>query len=169
MSGWCYGVGARVCSLSLRLPPSPSPKPRRRLHGRVLSSSSPSPRSWSCTTAAADANAACACTRSTAGGAIDVPGNVSADDVEGFDGTAEWNIFWDPPAAKRVSMYEVCTKRGSRGSNRVAMAEVAVPYVFQPFLWVIEHLLDHTRQNDDFNFFLFFCFRPVHSGWGGTT
>ncbi|CAN0239576.1 unnamed protein product [Ectocarpus sp. 13 AM-2016] len=37
------------------------------------------------------------------GGAIDVPGNVFADDVEGFDGSAEWNIFWDPPAAKRVS------------------------------------------------------------------
>ncbi|CBN77221.1 inosine-adenosine-guanosine-nucleoside hydrolase [Ectocarpus siliculosus] len=36
------------------------------------------------------------------GGAIDVPGNVFADDVEGFDGSAEWNIFWDPPAAKRV-------------------------------------------------------------------
>ncbi|CAN0349094.1 unnamed protein product [Pylaiella littoralis] len=36
------------------------------------------------------------------GGAIDVPGNVFADDVKGFDGTAEWNIFWDPWAAKRV-------------------------------------------------------------------
>ncbi|CAM9688695.1 unnamed protein product [Laminaria digitata] len=33
------------------------------------------------------------------GGAIDVAGNVSED---GFDGTAEWNFFWDPPAAKRV-------------------------------------------------------------------
>eukprot|EP00903_Cladosiphon_okamuranus_P005468 g5453.t1 len=36
------------------------------------------------------------------GGAIDVPGNVFADDVDGHDGTAEWNIFWDPRAAKRV-------------------------------------------------------------------
>eukprot|EP00752_Nemacystus_decipiens_P001901 g1831.t1 len=36
------------------------------------------------------------------GGAIDVPGNVFPDDVGGHDGTAEWNIFWDPPAAKRV-------------------------------------------------------------------
>lgn len=34
-----------------------------------------------------------------AGGALDVPGNVS---VEGFDGSAEWNFFWDPSAAKRV-------------------------------------------------------------------
>lgn len=33
------------------------------------------------------------------GGALDVPGNVS---VEGFDGSAEWNFFWDPSAAKRV-------------------------------------------------------------------
>lgn len=39
-------------------------------------------------------------TRACAGGAIDVAGNVSE---EGFDETAEWNIFWDPPAAKRVS------------------------------------------------------------------
>lgn len=37
------------------------------------------------------------------GGAIDVLGNVFADDVNGHDGTAEWNIFWDPRAAKRVS------------------------------------------------------------------
>ncbi|CAM9517676.1 unnamed protein product [Ascophyllum nodosum] len=33
------------------------------------------------------------------GGAIDVQGNVS---VKGFDGSAEWNFFWDPAAAKRV-------------------------------------------------------------------
>ncbi|CAM9603488.1 unnamed protein product, partial [Hapterophycus canaliculatus] len=36
------------------------------------------------------------------GGAIDVPGNVFPENVKGMDGTAEWNIFWDPPAAKRV-------------------------------------------------------------------
>jgi purine nucleosidase len=33
------------------------------------------------------------------GGALDVPGNVQE---EGHDGTAEWNIYWDQPAAKRV-------------------------------------------------------------------
>lgn len=33
------------------------------------------------------------------GGALDVDGNVQE---EGRDGTAEWNIYWDPPAAKRV-------------------------------------------------------------------
>ena len=33
------------------------------------------------------------------GGALDVPGNVQEP---GHDGTAEWNIYWDPPAAKRV-------------------------------------------------------------------
>jgi inosine-uridine nucleoside N-ribohydrolase len=33
------------------------------------------------------------------GGALDVAGNVL---VDGHDGTAEWNIYWDPPAAKRV-------------------------------------------------------------------
>lgn len=47
------------------------------------------------------------------GGAIDVPGNVFADDVEGHDGTAEWNIFWDPRAAKRVSQQD--QKRPSCG------------------------------------------------------
>lgn len=40
------------------------------------------------------------------GGAIDVPGNVFATDAEGHDGTAEWNFFWDPRAAKRVSQQE---------------------------------------------------------------
>src|SRR5207244_11395989 len=33
------------------------------------------------------------------GGALDVPGNVQEP---GHDGTAEWNIYWDPQAAKRV-------------------------------------------------------------------
>ncbi|MGH8937621.1 MAG: nucleoside hydrolase [Acidimicrobiia bacterium] len=33
------------------------------------------------------------------GGALDVPGNVRQ---EGHDGSAEWNIFWDPAAARRV-------------------------------------------------------------------
>jgi len=33
------------------------------------------------------------------GGALDVLGNVQE---EGHDGSAEWNIYWDPPAAKRV-------------------------------------------------------------------
>jgi purine nucleosidase len=33
------------------------------------------------------------------GGALEVEGNVQQP---GHDGSAEWNIFWDPPAAKRV-------------------------------------------------------------------
>jgi purine nucleosidase len=33
------------------------------------------------------------------GGALDVEGNVQE---EGHDGSAEWNIYWDPAAAKRV-------------------------------------------------------------------
>jgi purine nucleosidase len=33
------------------------------------------------------------------GGALEVDGNVRQP---GHDGTAEWNIYWDPPAAKRV-------------------------------------------------------------------
>jgi purine nucleosidase len=33
------------------------------------------------------------------GGALDVPGNVRQ---EGHDGSAEWNIYWDPTAAGRV-------------------------------------------------------------------
>lgn len=45
----------------------------------------------------------CGGTYADAGGAIDVPGNVFPETVDGVDGTAEWNIFWDPPAAKRVS------------------------------------------------------------------
>lgn len=37
------------------------------------------------------------------GGAVDVGGNVFEGDRT--DGTAEWNIFWDPPAAKTVLSY----------------------------------------------------------------
>jgi purine nucleosidase len=33
------------------------------------------------------------------GGALEVEGNVRQP---GHDGTAEWNLYWDPPAAKRV-------------------------------------------------------------------
>jgi len=33
------------------------------------------------------------------GGALEVPGNVQQP---GHDGSAEWNVYWDPPAAKRV-------------------------------------------------------------------
>jgi purine nucleosidase len=33
------------------------------------------------------------------GGALEVPGNVQE---EGHDGSAEWNIYWDPLSAKRV-------------------------------------------------------------------
>lgn len=33
------------------------------------------------------------------GGALEVPGNVR---LPGHDGSAEWNLFWDPPAARRV-------------------------------------------------------------------
>lgn len=34
------------------------------------------------------------------GGAVNVHGNVFLGDRT--DGTAEWNIFWDPPAAQKV-------------------------------------------------------------------
>ena len=33
------------------------------------------------------------------GGALEVDGNV---EQQGHDGLAEWNVYWDPPAAKRV-------------------------------------------------------------------
>jgi purine nucleosidase len=38
------------------------------------------------------------------GGALEVAGNVN---VPGHDGTAEWNVYWDPPAAGRVWDSEV--------------------------------------------------------------
>jgi purine nucleosidase len=36
------------------------------------------------------------------GGALNVPGNVDRILEGGQDGTAEWNVYWDPPAAHRV-------------------------------------------------------------------
>jgi purine nucleosidase len=36
------------------------------------------------------------------GGALDVPGNVSPLVENGQDMSAEWNVYWDPPAAARV-------------------------------------------------------------------
>lgn len=36
------------------------------------------------------------------GGALNVPGNVSPLMEGGQDGSAEWNVYWDPPAAERV-------------------------------------------------------------------
>ena len=36
------------------------------------------------------------------GGALNVPGNVDKIIEGGQDGTAEWNVYWDPPAAARV-------------------------------------------------------------------
>lgn len=36
------------------------------------------------------------------GGALDVPGNISKDIEAGQDGSAEWNVYWDPIAANRV-------------------------------------------------------------------
>jgi purine nucleosidase len=36
------------------------------------------------------------------GGALDVPGNVDKIIEGGQDGSAEWNVYWDPPAAHRV-------------------------------------------------------------------
>ena len=33
------------------------------------------------------------------GGALEVEGNVQQP---GHDGSAEWNVYWDPPAARRV-------------------------------------------------------------------
>ncbi len=36
------------------------------------------------------------------GGALDVRGNVDPVTEGGQDGSAEWNVYWDPPAAHRV-------------------------------------------------------------------
>ncbi|MBD2537581.1 nucleoside hydrolase [Coleofasciculus sp. FACHB-SPT36] len=36
------------------------------------------------------------------GGALNVPGNVSRDIEPGQDGSAEWNVYWDPISANRV-------------------------------------------------------------------
>jgi len=36
------------------------------------------------------------------GGALNVPGNVDKIIEGGQDGSAEWNVYWDPPAAYRV-------------------------------------------------------------------
>jgi purine nucleosidase len=36
------------------------------------------------------------------GGALNVPGNVDKITEGGQDGSAEWNVYWDPPAAHRV-------------------------------------------------------------------
>jgi purine nucleosidase len=36
------------------------------------------------------------------GGAINVPGNIAPDIEPGQDGSAEWNVYWDPLAAYRV-------------------------------------------------------------------
>lgn len=36
------------------------------------------------------------------GGALHVPGNVDRIIEGGQDGSAEWNVYWDPPAAARV-------------------------------------------------------------------
>lgn len=36
------------------------------------------------------------------GGALDVPGNVSKAIEGGQDGSAEWNVYWDPIAAHRI-------------------------------------------------------------------
>ncbi|MBD1891963.1 nucleoside hydrolase [Coleofasciculus sp. FACHB-SPT9] len=36
------------------------------------------------------------------GGALNVPGNVSRDIEAGQDGSAEWNVYWDPISANRI-------------------------------------------------------------------
>lgn len=36
------------------------------------------------------------------GGALNVPGNVDRIMEGGQDGSAEWNVYWDPPAADRI-------------------------------------------------------------------
>ncbi len=36
------------------------------------------------------------------GGALNVPGNVDPVMEPGQDGSAEWNVYWDPPAAHRI-------------------------------------------------------------------
>lgn len=41
------------------------------------------------------------------GGALDVPGNVDKTIEGGQDGSAEWNVYWDPIAADRVWQTEI--------------------------------------------------------------
>lgn len=36
------------------------------------------------------------------GGALQVSGNLKMSLESGHDGSAEWNAYWDPPAAERV-------------------------------------------------------------------
>jgi purine nucleosidase len=36
------------------------------------------------------------------GGALNVPGNVEKSLEAGQDGSAEWNVYWDPVSAQRV-------------------------------------------------------------------
>ncbi len=36
------------------------------------------------------------------GGALNVPGNVDPIQEANHDGSAEWNVFWDPPAARQI-------------------------------------------------------------------
>ena len=36
------------------------------------------------------------------GGALNVPGNVNPALEPGHDGSAEWNVYWDPPAAHEI-------------------------------------------------------------------
>lgn len=36
------------------------------------------------------------------GGALNVPGNVDPLSEPGQDGSAEWNVYWDPPAAAQI-------------------------------------------------------------------
>jgi purine nucleosidase len=41
------------------------------------------------------------------GGALNVPGNVNPAMEPGHDGTAEWNVYWDPPAAHAIWQTEI--------------------------------------------------------------
>lgn len=41
------------------------------------------------------------------GGALNVPGNVDRIMEGGQDGSAEWNVYWDPPAAGRIWETEI--------------------------------------------------------------
>jgi len=41
------------------------------------------------------------------GGALNVPGNVEQSLEPGQDGSAEWNVYWDPLAAERVWQTEI--------------------------------------------------------------
>jgi purine nucleosidase len=58
------------------------------------------------------------------GGAVDVPGNVSAPQAPTADGTAEWNVYWDSVSAARVWQSSIpITLVGLDATDKVPVTE----------------------------------------------